>query len=63
MMDMNSLIWVGKRNIDFLGGPLFSMSATIPIANNSLTSDINGGISGGGASWRTHIISRSFRSF
>ena len=48
MMDMNSLVWVGKWKIDFLGDPLFSMSATIPIANNSLTSDINGGISGGG---------------
>ena len=48
MMDMNSLVWVIKRKIDFLGGPLFSMSATIPIANNSLTSDIKGGISGGG---------------
>jgi hypothetical protein len=48
MMDMNSLVWVGKRKIHFLGDPLFSMSATIPIANNSLTSDINGGISGGG---------------
>jgi len=48
MMDMNTLVWVGKRNIDFIGGALFSMSATIPIANNSLTSDVNGGISGGG---------------
>ena len=48
MMDMNSLVWVGKWKIHFLGDPLFSMSATIPIANNSLTSDINGGISGGG---------------
>ncbi len=48
MMDMNSLVWVSKRKIDFLGGSLFSMSATIPIANNSLTSDIEGGISGGG---------------
>ena len=48
MMDMNSLVWVSKRKIDFLGGPLFSMSATIPIANNSLTSDVEGGISGGG---------------
>src|SRR5215472_15359196 len=48
MMDMNSLVWVSKGKIDFLGGPLFSMSATIPIANNSLTSDVNGGISGGG---------------
>lgn len=48
IMDMNTLVWVSKGKIDFLGGPLFSMSATIPIANNSLTSDINGGISGGG---------------
>jgi len=48
MMDMNTLVWVSKGNIGFLGGPLFSMSATIPIANNSLTSDIQGGIGGGG---------------
>lgn len=48
MMDMNSLVWVSKGTIDFLGGPLFSLSATIPIANNSLTSDTEGGISGGG---------------
>jgi len=48
MMDMNSLVWVSKSTIAFLGGALFSMSATIPIANNSLTSDAQGGISGGG---------------
>ena len=30
MMDMNSLVWVSSGKIDFLGGPLFSMSATIP---------------------------------
>jgi hypothetical protein len=48
MMDMNTLVWVSNGKIDVLGGPLFSMSATIPIANNSLTSDIEGGISGGG---------------
>jgi hypothetical protein len=48
MMDMNTLVWVSKRKINLVGGALFSMSATIPIANNSLTSDINGGISGGG---------------
>ena len=48
MMDMNSLVWVGKQTMDFIGGALFSMSATIPIANNSLTSDAKGGISGGG---------------
>ena len=48
MMDMNSLVWVSKQKIDPIGGALFSMSATIPVANNSLTSDIEGGISGGG---------------
>src|SRR5947209_13558288 len=48
MMDMNSLVWVTRGKVDLLGGPLFSLSATIPIANNSLTSDIEGGISGGG---------------
>ena len=48
MMDMNSLVWVSKGKVDFLGAPVFSMSATIPIANNSLTSDSKGGISGGG---------------
>ena len=48
MMDMNSLVWVSKRKIGFLRGPLFSMSATIPVANNSLTSDTEGGIGGGG---------------
>jgi len=48
MMDMNSVVWVSKWKLDILGGPVFSMSATIPIANNSLTSDIEGGISGGG---------------
>jgi hypothetical protein len=48
MMDMNNIVWVSKGKIDFLGGPLFSMSATIPIANNSLTSEVEGGISGGG---------------
>jgi len=48
MMDMNSVVWVSKWKVDILGGPVFSMSATIPIANNSLTSDTEGGISGGG---------------
>ena len=48
LMDMNSIVWVSKAKIGILGGALFSMSATIPIANNSLTSDVQGGISGGG---------------
>lgn len=45
VMDMNSFVWVSKREI--LGAKL-SMSATLPIANNSLTSDLEGEISGGG---------------
>src|SRR5215207_8327872 len=35
VMDMNSLIWVSRREV--LGGARFSMSATLPVANNSLT--------------------------
>ena len=48
LMDMNTFVWVSKKEIGFLGGAVFSASATLPIANNSLTSDINGAISGGG---------------
>jgi hypothetical protein len=45
LMDMNSLIWVST--IEFLGGARYSALATLPIAKNDLTSDINGNISGG----------------
>ena len=48
MMDMNSFVWVSKKEIAHLGGAVFSASATLPIANNSLTSDLNGALSGGG---------------
>ena len=48
MMDMNGFVWVSKREIGILGRPKFSASATLPIANNSLTSDAEGPISGGG---------------
>ena len=48
LMDMNSFVWVSKKKIAFLGGAVFSASATLPIANNSLTSDLRGAISGGG---------------
>jgi hypothetical protein len=48
MMDMNSFVWVNKKEIGRLGGAVFSASATLPIANNSLTSDVNGALSGGG---------------
>jgi hypothetical protein len=46
VMDMNSIIWVSRK--EMLGGARFSMSATLPVANNSLTSDITGPVSGGG---------------
>jgi len=45
VMDMNSLVWVTRREIL---GAKFSMSATLPFANNSLDSDADGHISGGG---------------
>ena len=46
VMDMNTLAWVSRKKI--LGGAKFSMTATIPIAKNSLTSDVTGHVSGGG---------------
>lgn len=45
VMDMNTLAWVSKKKIL---GANFSMTATVPIARNSLTSDATGPISGGG---------------
>ena len=46
LMDMNTVAWVSNKPI--FGGAKFSMSATLPIANNSLSSDETGAISGGG---------------
>jgi hypothetical protein len=48
LMDMNSFIWVNRGQIGVLGGARFSASATLPIANNSLTSDVQGALSGAG---------------
>lgn len=45
VMDMNTIAWVSKKKI--LGGAKFSMSATLPVAKNSLTSDVAGAVSGG----------------
>ncbi len=45
VMDMNTLAWVSKKKIL---GAKFSMTATFPIAKNSLTSDVIGPVSGGG---------------
>ena len=45
VMDMNTIAWVSKKEI--LGGAKFSMTATLPVAKNSLTSDVAGSVSGG----------------
>ena len=46
LMDLNTLAWVSKKNV--LGGANYSASATFPVAKNSLTSDVEGRVSGGG---------------
>ena len=48
MMDMNTIVWVAKRRLRALGDASVSVAATLPIANNSLSSDVGGAISGGG---------------
>lgn len=48
MMDLNSFVWVSKGTIGLLGGAVFSTSATLPVANNSLTSALAGPLSAGG---------------
>src|SRR4051812_27654610 len=45
LMDMNTLAWVSKKT--FLCGARFSAAATLPFAKNSLTSNIEGRLSGG----------------
>jgi hypothetical protein len=48
LLDMNTLLWAGTDQIAMLGGARFSSAVTIPIANNSLSSSVQGAISGGG---------------
>jgi hypothetical protein len=45
VMDMNSIVWVSPKEL--LAGAKISLSATLPVAKNSLTSDVTGPISGG----------------
>ena len=45
IMDMNSIIWVSPKEI--LAGAKISLVATLPVARNSLASDVTGPISGG----------------
>ncbi len=47
LMDMNTFAWVSGV-LPQLGGAKYSLAATIPIANNSLASDVAGSLSGGG---------------
>ena len=46
LMDMNGFVWASAKKV--LGGARLAASATLPIANNSLASDVSGAISGGG---------------
>jgi len=48
LMDLNTLAWVSDKKIRLLGGAVLSATATVPVANNSLTSSARGEISGGG---------------
>lgn len=48
LLDMNTLLWTAPQEVAMLGGARFSSAVTIPIANNSLSSDTQGSISGGG---------------
>ena len=45
---MNTVLWASSQQIATLGNARFSCAATIPIANNSLSSSTQGAISGGG---------------
>jgi hypothetical protein len=48
LLDMNTLLWASPGQIAMLGDARFSSALTIPIANNSLSSSLQGAISGGG---------------
>jgi hypothetical protein len=48
LLDMNTVLWASGQQIAMLGNARFSCAATIPIANNSLSSSTQGAISGGG---------------
>ncbi len=48
LLDMNTFLWTKSGEIASLGGATFSSAATLPIANNSLSSSTQGAIGGGG---------------
>jgi hypothetical protein len=45
VMDLNTIAWASTATV--LGGGQYSASATLPLAKNDLTSDLNGNLSGG----------------
>ena len=63
LMDMNTFTWASEP-IAALSCVRFSLAATIPIANNSLASDVFGSISGGGgladSYYQPVILGRAF---
>ena len=75
LLDMNTVLWASTGQIAMLGGARFSSAVTIPIANNSLSSSLQGAISGGGGlgdfyfqpvilGWRTeHVDIRGIFGF
>ena len=46
LMDMNTITWVSDATK--IGGAHYAISVTLPFANNSLTSDTEGALNGGG---------------
>ncbi len=48
LLDMNTLLWASAGKIAMLGNAAYSYAVTVPLANNSLSSDTNGALSGGG---------------
>src|SRR5215208_4707719 len=46
LMDMSTFAWASRKSI--LGGARYAASATLPFANNALSSDAAGAVSGGG---------------
>src|SRR5215468_3850676 len=42
LLDMNTVLWASTGQIMMLGGARFSSAVTIPIANNSLSSSVQG---------------------
>lgn len=46
LIDMNTFVWASEKGM--LGGARYSAAASLPLANNSLSSEAAGSISGGG---------------